>query len=273
MIADLGPVDGQLFVGAGVHHAADAFDLFGDLARRRAPLGALEQHVLEEVRDAGDLVALVARTRADEDADADRARVRQRAADDAQAVGQNGLLEHLSRWSVRDASARSATRCVSSAVTGAQPRERGPRRAASRRYRLFALVDAHARLVRALGPPAAASSARSTRSRSPGPPGRPRRARSSPARPATSTGTPRMSAWNCIKNALAGPPPSTFSSRAAGRVRLPSRRARSRDLIGDALQRGARDVRRGRAAREADDRPRAYMSQCGAPSPANAGTK
>ena len=50
MVADLGPVDGQLFVGAGVHHAADAFDLFGDLAGGRSPAGALEQHVLEEVR-------------------------------------------------------------------------------------------------------------------------------------------------------------------------------------------------------------------------------
>ncbi len=75
VVAHLGPVHGQLFIGPGVHHAADAFDLFGDLARRRPSLGALEQHVLEEVRHTRDFIAFVARSRADEDVDADRASV------------------------------------------------------------------------------------------------------------------------------------------------------------------------------------------------------
>ena len=39
------------------------------------------------------------------------------------------------------------------------------------------------------------------------------------------------------------------------------------------FQRGPRDVRSGRAARDADDAPRAYGSQCGAPRPTNAGTR
>ena len=49
VVADLGPIDGQLLIGAGVHDPADAFDLLGDLAGGRAAFGSLEQHVLEEM--------------------------------------------------------------------------------------------------------------------------------------------------------------------------------------------------------------------------------
>ena len=76
MVADLGPKNGQLLVGARVHHPADAFDLFGDLARGWPTFGAFEEHVLEKMRHACNLVALVARARTDEDVDADRSGVR-----------------------------------------------------------------------------------------------------------------------------------------------------------------------------------------------------
>ena len=52
--------------------AADRLDLLGD-GERRAPLGALEGHVLEQMRDAVDLGRLVAR--ADIDPDAERHRL------------------------------------------------------------------------------------------------------------------------------------------------------------------------------------------------------
>ena len=44
-------VAGVLLAGEGVELAADRVDLAGDVARGRAPLGALEEHVLGEVRD------------------------------------------------------------------------------------------------------------------------------------------------------------------------------------------------------------------------------
>ena len=49
---------GRLLAGGGVHRGAQAVEDLGDLDRR-VPLGALEQQVLEEVRDAGLLGRLV----------------------------------------------------------------------------------------------------------------------------------------------------------------------------------------------------------------------
>ena len=46
-----------LLAGEGVELAADPVDLGRDVAGRRAPLGALEEHVLGEVGDAADLGA------------------------------------------------------------------------------------------------------------------------------------------------------------------------------------------------------------------------
>ena len=54
----LGPVGGELLVRGGVHRPADALDGLGELARVSAALGALEQHVLQEMRDPGDPVVL-----------------------------------------------------------------------------------------------------------------------------------------------------------------------------------------------------------------------
>jgi hypothetical protein len=57
---DPGPVDGELLVGRGVHDTADALDRLGDLLRGRTPSRALEEQVLDEVRDASDPVLLEA---------------------------------------------------------------------------------------------------------------------------------------------------------------------------------------------------------------------
>ena len=57
---NLRPVVGRLAAGGGVEDAADALDRLGDLHRIGPVLGALEEHVLEEVGDAGDSGRLVA---------------------------------------------------------------------------------------------------------------------------------------------------------------------------------------------------------------------
>ncbi len=96
---DLAPVDGQLLVGAGVEDAADALDGRADRRRRRARFRPLETDVLDEVRDAGLGVGLVARTGADEVADGDRARVRHGLGDHPQAVIQGSFLVQWSTLS------------------------------------------------------------------------------------------------------------------------------------------------------------------------------
>ena len=76
-----------LLRGEGVELAADPVDQRRQVARRRAPLGALEEHVLGEVRDAAVLGALVARAGREHDEARDRLRVRQRRREDAKLVG------------------------------------------------------------------------------------------------------------------------------------------------------------------------------------------
>ena len=69
------------------------------------------------------------------------------------------------------------------------------------------------------------------------------------------TGTPSRSAWICISRSFAAAPPSTRSARQRRPgVLLPSRSSRSALWSAIALERRAREVRRGGAAREADDR-------------------
>ena len=60
LLQHLGVVRGAFARGIGVEVAADRLDLLGD-GERAAPLGALERHVLEEMRDAVDLRRLVPR--------------------------------------------------------------------------------------------------------------------------------------------------------------------------------------------------------------------
>ena len=85
---DGGVKDGVLLAGEGVVVGADAVEIAVDV-QGRAPRRPLEDHVLQEVRDAGDLRRLVARPGADEEAQRDGARRRAGLADDLQAVGEH----------------------------------------------------------------------------------------------------------------------------------------------------------------------------------------
>src|SRR5438270_888630 len=85
---------------------------------------------------------------------------------------------------------------------------------------------------------------------------------------ATSIGTPRTSAWNCIRKPLAVAPPSARNSRSSnGRA---SRTSATWNAIPSSVARTrcARVVPRVRPA----IRPRASGSQCGEPRPVSAGT-
>ena len=89
-------VGGLLARGVGVDVAADRLDLLGDL-RGRAALGALERHVLEEVRDAVLRSALVARAGGDIGAERDGLDAVHPLGDDGQAGLQPRNLHALRR--------------------------------------------------------------------------------------------------------------------------------------------------------------------------------
>ena len=82
-----------LLAREGVELAADPVDLGRDVARGRAALGALEEHVLGEVGDAADLGRLVARAGREHDEARHRLRLRHRRSEHANAVGQRRSLE------------------------------------------------------------------------------------------------------------------------------------------------------------------------------------
>ena len=86
-------VAGVLLGREGVHLAADRVHDRGDL-ERAAPLGALEQQVLEVVRGPREPRRLVPRADADPDAERDRAHGRDLLADHPQAAGQDGPADH-----------------------------------------------------------------------------------------------------------------------------------------------------------------------------------
>ncbi len=96
-----------LLAGEGVELAADPVDLGRDVARRRAPLGALEEHVLGEVGDAADLGRLVARAGREHDEARDRLRLRHRRREHANAVRQRCSLEDGHRRIVDTACTRA----------------------------------------------------------------------------------------------------------------------------------------------------------------------
>ena len=77
-----------LLGGEGVHVAADGIDLAGDLLGG-AVLGALEDHVLDEVGDAVRLRSLVARAGLEPNTDGSRADVLHLLGDDGEAVRQH----------------------------------------------------------------------------------------------------------------------------------------------------------------------------------------
>ena len=90
-------VDGQFAVGGGVVQSPDALDRLRDLLRGGAARGALEEHVLKEVREPCFGVVLVAAARSDIHADRGGPRLRHLARDDPQAVGQHRSLKHAGR--------------------------------------------------------------------------------------------------------------------------------------------------------------------------------
>ncbi len=89
LVEHLQVIAGVFLRREGVDLSADRIDLLGDLlgvARRRA----LEEHVLDEVRDAGGFRGLVTRTARQPDADGDRADVRHPLGGETDTVGKHG---------------------------------------------------------------------------------------------------------------------------------------------------------------------------------------
>ncbi len=83
----------ELLPGEGVELAADRVDLGRDVPRRRPALGALEEHVLGEVRDPPFLPPLVARAGGVHEEAGHRLRVRHPRRQHAGAVGERGAVE------------------------------------------------------------------------------------------------------------------------------------------------------------------------------------
>ena len=75
--------------GERVELAADRVDRLRDVLGRCGVAGALEEHVLDEVRDAAALGRFVARPARQPDADADRADLRHPLGENAEAVIEN----------------------------------------------------------------------------------------------------------------------------------------------------------------------------------------
>ena len=96
--------------GPGVERSADILDRFGERARVAAA-GALEHHMLDEMREAAELLRLGARADARIEAERDRLRARQRVDRDGQAIRQD-VHARRSRLglSSSSASARQARR-------------------------------------------------------------------------------------------------------------------------------------------------------------------
>ena len=86
-------VPGELLARERVELAADRVDLRRDDARRRPPLGALEEHVLGEVRDAALVAALVPRTGGEHHEARHRLCVRHGGGEHARAVREGRAIE------------------------------------------------------------------------------------------------------------------------------------------------------------------------------------
>ena len=101
-----------LLAREGVELAAEPVDLHADLARRRAALGALEEHVLGEVRDPVRVRGLVARAGREHDHAGDRLHLRHVRGQDAQAVVQLVALEdaHAASFSLHSSGIATGSR-------------------------------------------------------------------------------------------------------------------------------------------------------------------
>ena len=95
-------VEGRVLLrGEGVAVAAHLVELLGD-GRGGAPLGALEEEVLQEVRRPGELAGLVTRAGADPVGDRHRADIRHGLGDQADAARQDGRLDQRRRERPRE---------------------------------------------------------------------------------------------------------------------------------------------------------------------------
>ena len=101
-VDDVGVEARRLLIRHGVELAADGVHLLGDLARR-APRGALEHHVLEQVREPAPLGRLGGRTDVAPHADRGRANVAHRFGQHAQTRGERRYANHPSVPFDRDA--------------------------------------------------------------------------------------------------------------------------------------------------------------------------
>jgi hypothetical protein len=81
-------IAGVFLGGEGIHLAADGVDGLGDVLRA-AGGGALEEHVLDKMRDAALFLRLMTRPTGEPDADAHRPHVRHPLRQDAEPVGQD----------------------------------------------------------------------------------------------------------------------------------------------------------------------------------------
>ena len=90
MVDDLRVVAGRFFIRKGVEVSADRIHGLGDLARAAA-LGPLEEHVLDQMRDAALLGTLGGAADIGPDAEGSRAHVRHRLGNHANPVREGGL--------------------------------------------------------------------------------------------------------------------------------------------------------------------------------------
>src|SRR5689334_8376128 len=122
-----GVIGGHLDAGRSVELAADRLDLLGDLPGR-APLGALECHVLEEMRNAVLLGLLVATAAADPHAERRGFEMRHRVGDDDKAGRKAGDLDTHAAAPSRAARLTSRTKRSTAAWSGGSTVTRSARR-------------------------------------------------------------------------------------------------------------------------------------------------
>ena len=91
-VEDFGVEANLLFRGESIEHAADRIHFTGD-GFRGAALGAFENHVLDEMREAVFFRRFAARAVADPNADGDRTDVGHRLGDDHEAIAENVFLD------------------------------------------------------------------------------------------------------------------------------------------------------------------------------------
>src|SRR5438445_4829517 len=197
---------------------------------------------------------------------------------------QTSAQDHGPRLREQSTHHRGGHRLIRRAGAAAHDRDEGSHRPAAAQWSAAPTARLHsgwrARTAAASGPGVKRRNCRPARNSS----GRRHTPAASPASPAApsavvsttsgrATGTPSRSAWNCISQSFAAAPPSTWS--AASRRSASPVIASSTSLVPNAIASSAARTRCARVVPRVSPTivPRAFGSQCGAPSPTNAGTK